>query len=339
MAEVLAGLANSGVERVGIYGAGQHTRELKDVLAASPVSVVAILDDDAALAGQSCAGLPIVPVAAATDQGIGAVVISSDRFEEQIWNRRAALTARGIPVHRLYGDGKPPTHYERGWDEYARHWQKGIERVTWSSVSKRHVPTDDQSTIERPGDEWGVAPVIFERLLEPAISRDSVVLEIGPGSGRISEQVYPHCRELHVVEISDEMIAALHDRLGQPPNVYVHKVHDVDLSMFADNTFDMAYSIGVFVHLQIEDIYRYLRDLRRVLKPGAFFILEGYADLEGEAKWHSFLEKVAAFDAGYRDNPRCFQFVSSEMLAKFYAALDWLPEPFEHGLRLRCGKS
>lgn len=134
------------------------------------------------------------------------------------------------------------------------------------------------------------------------------------------------------------MIAALHDRLGQPPNVYVHKVHDVDLSMFADNTFDMAFSIGVFVHLQIEDIYRYLRDLRRVLKPGAFFILEGYADLAGEAKWYSFLEKVAAFDAGHRDNPRCFQFVSSDMLAKFYAALDWLPEPCEHGLRLRCGK-
>ncbi len=335
MTAALAELARSGARRVAVYGAGRHTELLADVLAASPVPVVAVIDDDPARAGGRCAGIEIIPPQAAGTAGVEAVVISSDAHEEQIWGRRGRLVDAGITVHRLY-HRPAATHYEQGWDHYARHWRPDC-RLAWDGREQGWVRAADQSDIVHPGDEWAEADRAVERLIRPLLTPDSVVLEIGPGSGRITGRVLPHCRELHAVEISSEMIAALQRRLGSPPGLHVVKVQDVDLSMFADDTFDAAYSIGVFVHLQMEDIFRYLRELRRVLKPQAAFVIETVCDPDRPRHWHNFLKRVADIDAGRRDDPCRFHFISESILLKFCGHLGWKME-LREGIRFRSLK-
>lgn len=338
MTNKLAELAAGGAKRIGVYGAGQHTERLADVLAASPVPVAAILDDDPARAGGACAGLPIALPRDATRLAIDAVVISTDQFEDQVWRRRSELTDRGIAVHRLYGDGPTPTPYESAWDRYARHWQPTTPRLAWNETAHIVAAIDDQSGIEMPGDEWGVAGTLYDHYLASLITADDVVLEIGPGSGRVTEHALARSRELHAVEVSSEMIEALRRRLGQPANLVVHKVSDVDLSAFADDTFDVAFSIGVFVHLCLEDMYRYLRDLRRVLKPGRRFVIDGVMDLGTDGGWHHFLRKVAEYDAGQRQDPWRFHFTTREILDRFCRDIGWAIEPGP-GLRFRSLKA
>jgi len=330
MTAVLADLARGGARRVAVYGAGRHTELLADVLAGSPVPVVAVIDDDPARAGGRCAGIEVIPPQRAAAAGVEAVVISSDAHEEAIWSRRGRLVDAGITVRRLY-DRPPTTHYEQGWDHYARHWRPD-RRLAWDARGQGWVPAADQSGIVHPGDEWAEADRIVARLIRPMLSPDAVVLEIGPGSGRITQRVLPHCRELHAVEISSEMIAALHRRLGNPPGLHVVKVQDADLSMFGDDSFDAAYSIGVFVHLQMEDIFRYLRELRRVLKPGASFVIETVCDPDEPRHWHNFLKRIADIDAGRRDDPCRFHFISASVLRKFCDHLGWRLETGE-GIR------
>jgi hypothetical protein len=47
------------------------------------------------------------------------------------------------------------------------------------------------------------------------------------------------------------------------------KVGGLDLAMFRDASIDVAFSFDVFVHLDPEDSYAYLREFRRLLKRAA----------------------------------------------------------------------
>lgn len=102
MRGALARLAQGGVTKAAIYGAGQHTRRVEDALRASPVALVGVIDDDAARHGSEVAGLPVMSAARAMELGARAVVLSSDAAEDALWTRTTALRAKGIEVVRLY---------------------------------------------------------------------------------------------------------------------------------------------------------------------------------------------------------------------------------------------
>lgn len=96
--------AAAGHRRVAMYGAGTHTRSIEPWLAAhEAVSVKVILDDNPSLHGTSIAGREIIGVAGLDTSGAEAVVLSSDYFEDELWQQTAGLRRRGVPVYRLYG--------------------------------------------------------------------------------------------------------------------------------------------------------------------------------------------------------------------------------------------
>ena len=99
MADALKALADQGVARVAVYGAGRHTWDLIRTLNDAPVEIVGIVDDRAE---GSLAGWPVLGPESAEALGAQAVVLSSDTHEEQMWQRRAVFEDRGIRVIRLY---------------------------------------------------------------------------------------------------------------------------------------------------------------------------------------------------------------------------------------------
>lgn len=94
-------------------------------------------------------------------------------------------------------------------------------------------------------------------------------LEIGCGPGRLMRPLGRHFREIHGVDVSDEMIRLARDRLRDLPHAHLHHGTGTDLRMFPDNRFDFVYSYAVFQHIPSRAIvFDYLREARRVLKPG-----------------------------------------------------------------------
>ncbi|MFG0283312.1 MAG: glycosyltransferase, partial [Phycisphaerales bacterium JB039] len=94
--------AADGAERIAIYGLGLHTRRCAGLFLEG-LPIAGIIDDDPPTWG-SAYGVPVVTAARAPhDLRPDVVILSSDRFERQMWDRSAPLRAAGVPVIALYG--------------------------------------------------------------------------------------------------------------------------------------------------------------------------------------------------------------------------------------------
>lgn len=103
LADALESCKDRGAARVAIYGAGTHTLKAAQALATPPVDIVGILDDDASRQGERMWGYPIMTPREALAAEVEAVVLSSDSFEDALWESSASLRAAGVEVVRLYG--------------------------------------------------------------------------------------------------------------------------------------------------------------------------------------------------------------------------------------------
>jgi ubiquinone/menaquinone biosynthesis C-methylase UbiE len=100
-------------------------------------------------------------------------------------------------------------------------------------------------------------------------------LEIGCGPGRLMRPMARHFTEIHGVDVSDEMIGLAKEKLRDTPNAFPHAGDGSTLPQFEDDFFDFIYSYAVFQHIPSRDVvYQYLREIRRVLKPGGLVRLQ-----------------------------------------------------------------
>lgn len=97
-------------------------------------------------------------------------------------------------------------------------------------------------------------------------------LEIGCGPGRLIKPLSRIFGEIHGVDVSDEMVRLARERLRGIPHAHVHATNGASLGLFADESFDAVYSYAVFQHIPSRDVVlEYMRETRRVLKPGGIF--------------------------------------------------------------------
>ena len=97
-------------------------------------------------------------------------------------------------------------------------------------------------------------------------------LEIGCGPGRLIKPFSRRFAEIHGVDVSDEMIRLARERLKDISHAHVHATDGASLALFKDDYFDFVYSYAVFQHIPSRDVVlRYMREIRRVLKPGGVF--------------------------------------------------------------------
>ena len=106
------------------------------------------------------------------------------------------------------------------------------------------------------------------------ISGRDRVLELGCGVGRIGRELAPRCAHWTGVDIAQNMIEHARRRLGELDNTSFHALERSSLDMLPGNSIDKAYSIAVFCHMDKEDLYLYLQDLFRVVKPGGLIFVE-----------------------------------------------------------------
>ncbi len=154
----------------------------------------------------------------------------------------------------------------RDWDERAR------ENARYYVATSRTDWTDEDFFAS---GEKAVAEDILTDMTNICQGKDPSamrVLEIGCGAGRVTRALSKLFGEVHAVDVSGEMIAQASKALADRPNAHLYQNNGYDLTVLPPLEFDFAYSSIVFQHIPSREVIEnYVREVHRVLRPGALF--------------------------------------------------------------------
>ena len=132
--------------------------------------------------------------------------------------------------------------------------------------------------VDTLGEEWG-GPDFADHVVElfaGELGHNVDVLELGCGGGKFSQRLAPRCRSLVCTDISQAMIehtrAGL-DRRGVGANVSYRVLDGFDFRGITDASVDFIFSYDVLLHVQMQNVFSYLLDARRILRDGGVFML------------------------------------------------------------------
>jgi SAM-dependent methyltransferase len=180
----------------------------------------------------------------------------------------------------LVGD---PTVAE-GWERYAQGHRAGTGTHLgdeWNSAEKLGVTVP----------AGGIPQLLDRQVFGPFLGEPEVILEIGAGGGRFTDVLLPRCRRLIATDTSPTMLEHLRRRFGDDGRLEIQLLDGRGLGATPDASVDAVFSYGVFVHLQHWDIFNYVRETARVLKPGGKAVIQ-HANAFSELGWQLFLRQV-----------------------------------------------
>ena len=105
------------------------------------------------------------------------------------------------------------------------------------------------------------------------------VLEIGCGAGRVTRALAKLFGEVHAVDVSGEMVKLAGEALAAFPNAHAYQNNGTDLAVVPELPFDFAFSSIVFQHIPSREVIEnYVREVNRLLRPGALFKFQVQGD-------------------------------------------------------------
>jgi SAM-dependent methyltransferase len=107
-----------------------------------------------------------------------------------------------------------------------------------------------------------------------AIQPDGQGFEIGSGDGIVARLIAAHCAFLDCNDVSVSFLAKAREHCRNVSNIAFHEITSGSLESLASCRYDFGYSLNVFIHLNPYDILLYLREVRRILKPGGRFYFD-----------------------------------------------------------------
>lgn len=161
----------------------------------------------------------------------------------------------------------------RDWDERAR------------ENAKYYVATGNESWTDEEFFASGERTLAEEILTDlgnicqgkdPRVMR---VLEIGCGAGRVTRALAGYFGEVHAVDVSGEMVRLARQAVSAHPQAFIYQNNGTDLAVIPAIGFDFAFSTIVFQHIPSREIIEnYVREVGRLLKPGALFKFQVQGD-------------------------------------------------------------
>jgi SAM-dependent methyltransferase len=112
----------------------------------------------------------------------------------------------------------------------------------------------------------------FLALLDEQLDRESEVLEVGCGGGRVSRLVAPKVRRLVCTDVSPKILAEAKRALGSLDNVELRRADALTLEGIPNGSLDAVYAHDVFVTMDPNQILAALLAGRRVLRPGGYLV-------------------------------------------------------------------
>jgi ubiquinone/menaquinone biosynthesis C-methylase UbiE len=114
-------------------------------------------------------------------------------------------------------------------------------------------------------------------------------MDVGCGSGRWAEVVAPKVQKLYLLDASQNALSVAKNKLKNPNIEFICKAINDD--MFAENSLDFAYSLGVLHHLP--DTEDALSAIYKILKPGAPFLVYLYYKFDNRPCYFKLLWRMS----------------------------------------------
>ena len=133
--------------------------------------------------------------------------------------------------------------------------------------------------------EQATSEIVAQLRAWGAVSRDTVLLDIGCGIGRLLTALAPEIRNATGIDVSAGMVRAAQRRCASLPNVTVTKGDGHGLATLDDNTFDVAIAVDSFPYLRqsgYQLVANFVAESARVLKPGGQLIVLNYSYAEDD---------------------------------------------------------
>jgi len=169
--------------------------------------------------------------------------------------RRKLATATNSVLHSLGAEVVPYAGDTKPWDLDFKKW---IAEAEASGQDPNDVGDVDWRDNLREA---------LETYYYPHINGHSVVLELGPGSGRVTRHIIGRCQELILVDYSQVVCDWLRKYLEGKGNYRVIHIQKPSLAAVTDSSVDTVIANGVFEHIDMDDLFCFLQEFSRVLRP------------------------------------------------------------------------
>lgn len=173
----------------------------------------------------------------------------------------------------------------KGWENYARRFKAAPGNHLGDEWNEPEV-----YGIDVPPDQ--IVPTLDRTVFAPFLGTPDVILEIGPGGGRLTQILLPKCRKVLAADTSPTMLSMLKERFPASPRLEPVLLNGRGLDPIRDDTVDAAFSFDVFVHLEPWDIFNYLCEIKRVLKPGGKALIH-HSNTFSDLGWKRFVGDTA----------------------------------------------
>ncbi len=173
-----------------------------------------------------------------------------------------------------------PSSLDRTLDKMRRDWDERARENARFYVNTERTDWTDQEFFA--SGERTVAEEILTDMTNICQGKDPKqmkILEIGCGAGRVTRALAGLFGEVHAVDVSGEMVALAQEALRDRPNARVYQNNGMDLSIVPGGGFDFAFSTIVFQHIPSREVIEnYVREVHRLLRPGALFKFQVQGD-------------------------------------------------------------
>lgn len=111
----------------------------------------------------------------------------------------------------------------------------------------------------------------WDHLIWPLISSSnfSTTLELAPGHGRNTAKLLAHAQRLHAIDINQTNVDFLKRRSAGIGNLDIVKNSGADLAGISSDSITFLYCFDAMVHFDSDVVRSYIKEFRRVMKPGA----------------------------------------------------------------------
>jgi len=168
---------------------------------------------------------------------------------------------------------------EQDWDERAR------QNARYYVETSREDWSDEE--FFRSGRQTVAEQILNDmtNICQGRNPKQMRVLEIGCGVGRVTRPLAEVFGEVHGVDVSGEMIRRARQALADVPNAFVYQNNGMDLAVLGEQVFDFAFSTIVFQHIPSREVIEnYVREVHRMLRPGALFKFQVQGDTRVESR-------------------------------------------------------
>ena len=118
----------------------------------------------------------------------------------------------------------------------------------------------------------------IEKYIKQNVNSTTSFLEIGPGGGQWSREIYSIAKHLHCVDIKSAKENHFWNYVPQSDKISYHHVNNNHLTCINDNTIDCVFTYDTFCYLTYNEIKNYMTALKTKCRPGCKLFIS-YGDI------------------------------------------------------------